>query len=289
MSILLIFLAAAVIFVALPIWLAGYVGRKTGPTDSKRYIGVGGWLTLLIVSFGIWGPLYGIGTFINEFDKVESTYPTILSVSEYKGYKSSVLLLVVILCFVQIYFSGLLLMRRERSSVSLFKKFLVLSPVVCFVFPILSKIYFPKLDLQTWPETFGAFFWMIVINGFWFLYLQKSRRIRSTYGLVDDSRSTEVLHESPLRQPEFQEEHIRVQFENSATSQRTFQRDSTMTERDSLSERRISRSQIDGRLVLRRALGQSNFDENLWSRCLAKSGADEIRACSEYWRIKSGK
>lgn len=289
MSTFLVFALAVLIFGVIPFWLTRYVGGKTGPTDSKRYVGIAGWLSLLIVSFGFWSPLYGIGSFFGEFNKAERVNPAVLSASGYQGYKSSVFILLIVLCLIQVYLTSRLLLRREYSSVYVFKKFLFLSPLVCFVPPILSKIYFPQLDLQQWSETFASLFWMVVINGSWLLYLQKSRRVRSTYGILDDSESTGVSREPVGYSTRLENKQIRAELEDFAASERMPRPDAINSGGDSLREPRRSKSRIDGRMVLRRALGESDFDETLWSRCLAKSGSDEVRACSDYWRIKSGK
>ncbi len=289
MSTFLVLAAFSLILGVLPFWLTRYIGRKTGPTDTERYIGIGGWLVLLIVSFGIWSPLYGIASFVNEFNEFERAYPAVLRTSEYQGYKSSVLFLFVILYIIQIYLTGLLLYRRERSSVSLFKKFLLLSPLVCFVLPILSKIYFPKLEIQQWPETLAALFWMIVINGFWFLYLHSSRRIRSTYGITQDRDSSGLLSEPPVHRTKLENSEVHADPEDLAGIESNIRRDSITSGGASCRESGIEKSRMDGKKALLRKFGESNFDEALWSRCLAKSGSDQIRACAEYWRIKSEK
>ncbi len=287
MSTFLVLAAVLLILGVLPFWLTRYIGRKTGPTDTERYIGIGGWLALLIVSFGVWSPLYGIVSFVNEFNEVERVYPAVLRTPEYQGYKSSVLFLIVILCLTQIYLTGLLLLRREKSSVSLFKKFLLLSPLVCFVLPILSKIYFPKLEIQQWPETLAAFFWMIVINGVWFIYLQRSRRIRSTYGITQDGGSRDLRSEPPVYRTRFENSEVHADPEDLARIESTIRRDVIMSGGASHRESRIEGPRIDGKKLLLKKFGESNFDDSLWSRCLAKSGSDQIRACAEYWRVKS--
>ena len=183
----------------------------------------------------------------------------------------------------------MLLLRREKSSVFLFKKFLLLSPFVCFVIPVLSKIYFPKLDLQQLPETFAALLSMIVINGVWYWYLHRSRRIRSTYGMIYDSDDGGSPREPQVYQTRVNKTGVRADLEDLSGTQSIFRRDSIMSSSGSHTELRIEKSRIDGKKVLLRTFGASKFDEVLWSRCLAKSGSDQIRACAEYWRIKAGK
>ena len=287
MSTLIVLALIVLIVLVLPFWLVRYVGGKTGPTDTRELVGVRGWLAFLIVSFGFWGPLVGIAGFFNEFSELENSFPQVLRSAEYRGYKSSILFLVVILCLLQVYFAGLLLIKRENASVQLFKKFLLLAPLVCLVPPALGKIYFPAIELQQGTETLVTFFWMVVINGLWFLYLRKSRRVQATYGMASTTRIPDrsvdagkyKIHTDSVL---FSDE--RKKFEDTAATLHSESSADTKTKVDSLKRDEF---RIDGKRVLIKVLGESNFDEALWTRCMTKSGFDEIRACTEYWRAKS--
>ena len=278
-------LSLALVFFV-PFWAVKYLGSKTGPTDDSRYVGIKGWLALCIALMGIVGPLYVAAILFSGFDELERSYPAVLRSPEYSSYKSSAIVISLVVVLVQMYSAWRLLISRDRSAVFFLKKFLVTSPLLAFCYPLLGSFYFSGLEPSQWNEAFRSFLAVSVANAIWYFYLTKSKRVSATYGEIGSAVSSKSI-----LQRDTSTSFVGIDAPKPVDKIRNGEITGLpLSDLDSQSMKNIlppfekSYRRFNGVSNLERVYGVGRVDQANWAACLESSECDEIRACAKYWR-----
>ncbi len=152
--------------------------------------GVGGWLALLTFGLLCLGPLIGAGRINVDFTTAENQNPALKTVNEWANFKAATWSAFLGFSVVSAYAGwGLMRGRRwsvvQRARISLW----VIGPVANVVLGLL--VPFATLRSAQGFEAdelvvpfIGAFISSLIFAAVWTAYLSKSRRVRTTYGIV---------------------------------------------------------------------------------------------------------
>lgn len=157
------------------------VGTKTGLTVTGPS-GVGGWLLLLVIGMMVLGPLLGAGRIGVDILDVEHQYPQLVSLDQWKTYKSATWW--TFLGFAAISFYGGLGLARGKdwSVVTRAKAILwITGPVLSIVMDVWIPILILGEGVAGNPQFIGAFLMSAIAAGIWTAYLSKSKRVQTTY------------------------------------------------------------------------------------------------------------
>jgi hypothetical protein len=285
---------AAVIFAVIAFWVlliwAGiawvhYLADDRGPLNKEGLVGVRGWLTVLVGGLIAWGPLIGVGRVFQDFSEAETLYPAIKSLAEWQTYTSVMWFLVLALTAWQIHVGWRMCRERVPSAVDYLKKFLWLSPLVYLLLGLPNVLVLEA----AYPvaEMFGGAIGLAIVNGIWFWYLSKSKRVARTYNLENVDAVVFASAPSANLAPEAMTPPIVgggaaevfkiTRGRNLATGHEpeAFQSPASSV------EEKISKHRLE------RALGPS-LDEGLYAKCLSQCDFDHLRATALYQRLKAG-
>ena len=150
--------------------------------DQSAVSGVGGWLLLLILGLVFLGPLMGAGLMNSDFMSVESQYPNLKTVAEWRTYKSARWWTFLLVCCLSFY-AGLGLVKGRNILVVKRAKIIlwVIGPVANVVLDVfLPILIFGKAEPD--PQFVGSMIASIIAAAIWTTYLSKSKRVMATYG-----------------------------------------------------------------------------------------------------------
>lgn len=151
---------------------------KTGPE------GVKGWLLLLVLGMTILGPLVAVVQLHLAFTEMEKLNPAILSFGKYNTFKSSVWAVQIIFLVILVYGGIGLNSGRDRSVVKRAMAILWLSGPLANV---LAGLLIPAMIFGSENVTLSKELTVEILRSFltaliWTQYLNKSKRVRNTYG-----------------------------------------------------------------------------------------------------------
>lgn len=145
--------------------------------------GVGGWLMLLILGLMVFGPLLGAGKIGGGFMGAEQQTPELKTWTQYNTYKSATW--VVFLAFAALsFYGGLGLASGTEWSVVRRAKIIlwIIGPVSLLVMSVLLPIVFIGTEAVDSARFIGSLIGSAIGVGIWTAYLNKSKRVRNTYG-----------------------------------------------------------------------------------------------------------
>jgi len=150
--------------------------------QSQGPVGVGGWLTFLIVIMAVVGPLLGLGRTNSEILALEIQYPDIVNFDWWSSYKTAVWLGTIIISAVGIWGGYSLGTIKTSVAVSRAKIALwVIYPgAVVVLHMMVPAMYLPKgggMAAMGIGSLLASLFWLAV----WIAYLNKSKRVNNTY------------------------------------------------------------------------------------------------------------
>jgi len=168
--------------------------RQDGP------YGVGGWLALLVAGMLVLGPLLGIGRTYAEFITTEHQYPALAQVAEWSSFKTVEWIAVLVFCAISIYGGLGLATKQTPDAVSRAKLVLWFNyPISIFVIGvIIPAVMIPDSGKEV-AMAIPSLIASLIAVGIWTAYLNRSKRVRNTYGLTQfASREgpSPVTHES---------------------------------------------------------------------------------------------
>jgi hypothetical protein len=145
--------------------------------------GVGGWLALLVAGMVVLGPLLSIGRTYGEFAAAEREYPALAQVAEWTSFKTVEWVALLIFCIISIYGGLGLATRRTPDAVSNAKL------VLWFNYPIsiiVTGMIIPAIMITGSGEEVAmaipSLIASLIAVGVWTAYLNRSKRVRNTYG-----------------------------------------------------------------------------------------------------------
>lgn len=149
-------------------------------------VGIGGWLSLLILGMMVLGPLFGFIRINADISTVEHQYPELTSIDQWRLYKLSSWLTFLIFSGLGFYGGWRLARSTTWITVKLAIAVLwIIGPVASLVMSLaLPVIIFGASEIMD-PETLGGvigtFVASIIGTTIWTAYLLRSRRVRNTY------------------------------------------------------------------------------------------------------------
>lgn len=170
-------------------------------TLKKSLPGVGGWLWWLVAGMLVIGPMLGTVMLLGATYGQERLTPALAKPEQYQNFKTLVWVTYIIFIGIQIHAGWALAKRRDPSAVSLAKRALWLSgPVAAFcmgiVVPAMTLDHWGTMVVATIGQIIGASIWA----GIWTAYLNRSMRVRNTYGLGDTESRGQVADNNSTRQ-----------------------------------------------------------------------------------------
>ncbi len=146
--------------------------------------GVGGWLALLVAGMLVLGPLLGVGRTYGEFASAEREYPALAQVAEWSSFKTAEWVALLIFCAISIYGGLGLATKRTPDAVSRAKLVLWFNYPISIVVTamIIPATMIPdsgKEAAMAIPSLLAA----LLAVAIWTAYLNRSKRVRNTYGL----------------------------------------------------------------------------------------------------------
>lgn len=155
--------------------------------------GVGGWLALLVAGMVVLGPLLGIGRTYGEFAAAERQYPALAQVAEWSSFKTVEWIALLIFCAISIY--GGLGLATKRTPDAVFKAKLVL----WFNYPISVVVTAMIIPATMFPDSgkeaamaIPSLVASLIAVAIWAAYLNRSKRVKNTYGLRNESPIAQV-------------------------------------------------------------------------------------------------
>jgi len=155
--------------------------------------GVGGWLALLVAGMVVLGPLLGIGRTYGEFAAAEREYPALAQVAEWSSFKTVEWAALLFFCAISIYGGLGLATKRTPDAVSRAKL------VLWFNYPISITVTAMIIPATMIPDggkqaamVVPSLFASLIAVAIWTAYLNRSMRVKNTYGLRNESPVAQV-------------------------------------------------------------------------------------------------
>ena len=157
--------------------------------------GIGGWLVLLIAGMTVIGPLLGIARTYAEIINVERQYPDLAQAAEWSNFKACEWTGVFLFSAISLYGGYGLATKRTASAVYNAKMVLWFNgPIsVLTLGLIVPAVTFSNSVIggSDVAKTVASIIGALIAAGIWVTYLDRSKRVRHTYGLplLDSSPS----------------------------------------------------------------------------------------------------
>lgn len=149
-----------------------------GPQGQTPY-GVHGALAFFIYASLAFGPLFTIGSTMQNLQQAEAATPELLNLPAWQTYKQVTWIQTAVYLAVVWFIALRLRNRLVPQSVRDVKLFLLLAPPAQLLMELTAQqIAFGRSDTSGLAESVTR---MIVVNTVWFLYFQFSKRVRNTY------------------------------------------------------------------------------------------------------------
>jgi len=149
--------------------------------NNKQLVGVGGWLWFFCFGLVVLNPLLRVGGVLSGYKDLNQYFDKLPSL-EVLFYIELVVELFISSFSV---YSGLMLYWKRPNAISITKKFLLFF-LIAILLEIIS-IYFIGLPEELisiiLPTFFKDMFRKFVYVGIWYSYLNKSIRVKNTYGI----------------------------------------------------------------------------------------------------------
>lgn len=147
--------------------------------------GVGGWLALLVAGMLVLGPLLGVGRTYGEFASAELQFPGLAQVAEWSSFKTVEWVATLIFCAISIYGGLGLAIKRTPDAVARAKLILwfnypIAIVVNAIIIPAAMINDFGKETVAVIPSILAS----LIALAIWTVYLNRSKRVKNTYGLV---------------------------------------------------------------------------------------------------------
>jgi hypothetical protein len=144
--------------------------------------GVGGWLLFLILILMFLGPVIGFARTSSNFASIELQYPNIVSLTEWKIFKTTTWATFITTSFLSIYAGYVLNLKRKKLAIRrAIIVIWIINPVYIFIIGVLlPSLAFGETSIDS--QTSGALIGATINSTIWTLYLNKSKRVKATYG-----------------------------------------------------------------------------------------------------------
>lgn len=259
-------------------------------SQDRGPVGVGGWLTFLIVIMAVVGPLLGFGVANSETFALERQYPNIVNFDWWSSYKTAVWLGTIVFAAVGVWGGYSLGTVRTPVAVSRAKIALwVLYPgAVVVLHMMVPAMYLPKgggMAAMGIGPLLASLFWLAV----WIAYLNKSKRVKNTYfadtaervtasGGFDASNNHAVgdyaLPAKPPSQAAYQApEPVRTESETMGQDWQRHSDETTEKEKISKQLPPVDENAIYAQIA--NELETRSEDRGLWTRLFADTDGDE--------------
>ena len=155
--------------------------------------GVGGWLALLVAGMVVLGPLLNIGSVYVHFAATEREYPALAQVAEWSSFKTVEWVTIFIFCAISIYGGLGLATKRTPDAVSKAKLVLWFNyPISLIVTTMIIPVTIipgiwaqAETAVEFLAKTAVLFLASLIGLAIWTAYLNRSKRVKNTYGLRD--------------------------------------------------------------------------------------------------------
>lgn len=174
-------------------------------SDDTKLQGIGGWLLLLIVTFGVLGPLLNVISLAGQIFNLEHQNPALLSDAIWERFKFFEWLAVAAFSVIQIRTAYTLSNHRTPKSVADASTSLW---VVCIGAPLIVAVAVPAacgymgMDGIFTAGILIAFECIYAV--IWTSYLKQSRRVANTYGIaygIAEAESASAASEGSVQRP----------------------------------------------------------------------------------------
>jgi hypothetical protein len=231
-------------------------------SNQENPQGVGGWLAFLIAGMLVIGPLLSIARVTTEFGMTEMQFPVLLESAEWLSFKRAEWIAVLIFSAISIY-GGFGLWKKRTPDVVAKAKL-----VLWFNYPIsvaATSIIIPAMMMPMAKDDIAKAVFTLLASligvGIWTAYLNRSKRVRNTYGGVGSALTT---HEQTTTNelPDISNPAITSGRERNARTQEQLWSDA-LTEFESASKR-----------------------PGLWAKSFAEAGGNDAVAKANYLRYR---
>lgn len=239
--------------------------------------GVGGWLALLVAGMVVIGPLTSISRTYANFAAAEHEYPALTQVAEWTTYKTFEWIAILVFCIISIY-GGLGLATKRTPEVVSNAKLVLWFNYPIFV--IVSGMIIPAMMISgsghdvamAIPEVIASLIGVWI----WTAYLNRSKRVRNTYGFADHYPSQDAStmnYETTVAS--FKSNTTATQLQSAAVATNSSQRSVFENFHIVVDEDKIYADIAD-------ELETGNTDKSLWTRLFAETDGDERRMKALY-------
>gem|GEM_PF-1485164 len=150
--------------------------------------GVGGWLAFLIAGMLVIGPLLSALRLAGEFTITEAEYPILLTSSDWASFKLAEWLTLLFFCAISIY-GGVGLWKKRTPDVVANAKLVLWfnAPISVVATNIIIPAMMMPMAKDNFVKVIPALLASLIVAGIWTAYLNRSKRVRNTYGEVSSA------------------------------------------------------------------------------------------------------
>lgn len=234
--------------------------------------GVGGWLALLITGMLWLGPLMVIGRTLDEFSTTEREYPGLAQMPEWSSFKTIEWVALLVFCAISIYGGLGLAKKRTPDAVSRAKLILWFYPISVIIKGMLIPVVMIKGGGTYVAANIPPFIASLISVGIWTAYLNRSKRVRNTYGLTS-STSLEGTRQAPNTSSKVATTEDYGTRTSSPTPVLFQGGEGNITSIASEQETTVDKDRIYAAIAKELETGAT--EKGLWTRLFAESGGDE--------------
>lgn len=247
--------------------------RQDGPH------GVGGWLSLLVHGMLWLGPLMVIGRTSADFSTAEREYTGLAQMAEWSSFKAIEWIALLVFCAISIYGGLGLAKKRTPDAVSRAKLVLWFNyPISIIVTGMLIPVAMINGGGAVAAANIPSLIASLIAVGIWTAYLNRSKRVRNTYGLTN-SASLEGI-----RQVTYESHSAAATGEHgmraSSPTPIVHQRGGSTAPIASAQRAVVDEDRIY--TVIANELETGVADKGLWTRLFAECGGDEKQTKVHY-------
>lgn len=228
--------------------------------------GVGGWLAFLVAGMLVIGPLLSIGRLHVDFFSIEQAYPAVTQTIEWASFKTAQWTALLVFCAISIY--GGLYLARNRTPIAVSRAKLALwfnYPISVIVMGVIIPVMMIPDSGKTAAEAIPVLIASLIAVGLWTAYLNRSKRVKNTYGLTNNSP------------------HEAISEKHATARQQTTGRTTAIAPEGgikiapSTGQPQISGAIDEDRIYeeIARELETGTVEKGLWTRLFAECGGDE--------------